>query len=299
MSIFSLDMDLEKGIIRIGKLPIPIDMIQSWIGKLVKILFIILIMAIVIKVGYSIINKIVKRQIESNKKFTLDEKKAYTFGSVLKSILKYTSYFFGLTAILTVLFGTISITFASVGGVAIGFGAQSLVKDIINGLFILFENQFSVGDYITIGNYNGIVENIGLRTTTLKDFSGDVHIIPNSVISQVTNHSISESRVMVDMEIAYEENIDEVIKVIEEICEEFKKENTNMVDGPKPVGVVNLKSSSVTIRIMGKALPMTHWGCENELRKRLKIAFDKHNIEIPYQKTHILNKREDSKTNTL
>ncbi len=101
------------------------------------------------------------------------------------------------------------------------------------------------------------------------------------------------------MEIAYEENIDETIKVIEEVCEEFKKENTNMVDGPRPVGVVSLKSSSVTIRIMGKALPMTHWGCENQLRQKLKIAFDNHNIEIPYQKTQIVNKREFKEKNTV
>lgn len=288
MSAFSIDLDLENGYLRIGNFPIPIDMIQNWIGKLIKIALIIIILTILTKVGYKIINKVVKRQIESNKRFTLDEKKAYTFGSVLKSILKYTSYFIGFTAILTVLFGNISITFASVGGVAIGFGAQNLVKDIINGLFILFENQFSVGDYVTIGNYKGTVENIGLRSTILKDFSGDVHILPNSIISEVTNHSIAESRVMVDVEIAYEENVDNAIKVIEDICNEFKLENENMVDGPRPVGVVNLKSSSVTIRVLGKAKPMTQWGCENELRRRIKIGMDKSNIEIPYPKTQLV-----------
>ncbi|WP_052447568.1 mechanosensitive ion channel family protein [Clostridium polynesiense] len=288
MSAFSIDLDLENGYLRIGNFPIPIDMIQNWIGKLIKIALIIIILTILTKVGYKIINKVVKRQIESNKRFTLDEKKAYTFGSVLKSILKYTSYFIGFTAILTVLFGNISITFASVGGVAIGFGAQNLVKDIINGLFILFENQFSVGDYVTIGNYKGTVENIGLRSTILKDFSGDVHILPNSIISEVTNHSIAESRVMVDVEIAYEENVDNAMKVIEDICNEFKLENENMVDGPRPVGVVNLKSSSVTIRVLGKAKPMTQWGCENELRRRIKIGMDKSNIEIPYPKTQLV-----------
>ncbi len=112
---------------------------------------------------------------------------------------------------------------AGIGGLAIGFGAQSLVKDIITGFFILLEDQYSVGDYIQTGSYDGVVEELGLRVTKLRAFSGELHIIPNSNIQIVTNKTRGAMRALVKVSIAYEEDIDKAIKVLQQTCDEIKK----------------------------------------------------------------------------
>ena len=150
------------------------------VRKGIKALIIIFLMFITIKIGNRAIKKFVERQIKNpNSKLTMNPQKAKTVGAVMHSILKYTVYFVGIAILLADLFKGISLTFAGIGGFAVGFGAQALVKDLINGFFILFEDQYGVGDYVTIGNFSGIIENIGIRTTVLKDFNGDLHLIPN------------------------------------------------------------------------------------------------------------------------
>lgn len=285
-TLFSIDFD--KGILKIGNIPITLQVINTILIKIGVILLLIFFMYISIKVGNSIINKFVKKQIESNLRFSMNEKKAATMGEVLKSVLRYTVYFLGIAAILSSLFSGFSLTFASIGGVALGFGSQSLVKDLINGFFVLFEDQYAVGDYITIGSLSGVVESIGIRTTRLRDFSGDIHLIPNGTISSVTNHSRGNMRVMIDMEIAYEENVENAINVINNVCEKFSEGNNDIIDKPKVIGITSLNQSGITIRTVGSAKPMTQWNIERELRKLLKKAFDENNIEIPYPKTHII-----------
>lgn len=278
-------VQISKGSIIIGGFEI-----NEIVWGIVSITFIIILMYVVARAGTFIINHAMGKQSSSKLRFTLDERKAKTLAAVLSSILRYAVYFLGIGAILTKIFGSISLTFAGIGGVAIGFGAQSLVKDVINGFFILFEDQFSVGDYIHIDNKGGIVESIELRVTKLRDFNGDLHIIPNGLITQVTNHSKGNMRVMVDIDIAYEVDIDYAMEVIQAACDEFKHINEDMVEGPRVVGVTALKDSGVTIRVFGKAKSMTQWECENRLRKHLKTALDKDNIEIAYPIRKIISK---------
>lgn len=287
LSVFKFGFDATKGAIYLGNLEISRDQINMFITKAATIIFIMITMYVVIKIGTHLIDKSIKKQ--RNLRFSLDDKRARTLGAIMSSILKYMVYFFGIGAILTQLFGTISLTFASIGGVAIGFGSQSLVKDVINGIFILFEDQFAVGDFINIESKSGIVESIELRVTKIRDFNGDLHIIPNGLIAQVTNHSRGDMRILVDIDIAYEEDIDNAIAILGKTCEEFKQINENVVEGPKVVGVVSLKEFSVTIRIIGKAKSMTQWDTENKLRRELKLALDKANIEIPYPKRKIIS----------
>ncbi len=203
-----LKVNFGDGSLDIGK-GISIDMrdIENIVNKGIRIVVIIILMYITIKIGNRLINKFVKKQIESNARFSMDNQKAKTIGEVLKSVLKYMTYFIGAALILSDAFSGISVAMASVGGFALGFGAQSLVKDIINGFFILFEDQYGVGDHVTIGTFSGIVETIGIRTTVIRDFSGDVHLIPNGTINQVTNHSRGNIRFIVDVDISYEEDI--------------------------------------------------------------------------------------------
>lgn len=280
----------ETDTLHLGKIPIKIEVVSEIISKVLGIIIIAILMGITIKVTNKIINKLVKRQIDSNSKFTMDEKKARTLGVVLKSIVRYAVYFVGVTAMLASIFGNISWAFASVGGVAVGLGAQSLVKDLINGVFILFEDQYAVGDFVTIDRFQGIVESIGLRTTELRDFNGDMHIIPNGLIQSMTNHSKGNMRILVDVEVAYEEDIDNVINVINEVCGDYNKKNENITTPTKVLGVMSLNASGVTIRVVGEAKPMTQWEAERELRKEIKEELDRQGIEIPYPKTHIVSK---------
>lgn len=272
------------------------DIINVVVGKGLKIIIIALIMYIVIKTGNKLIQRFVEHQGKSKLSFSLNEQKAVTLGEVLKSALKYAVYFIGIAMMLSGIFNGLSVALAGIGGVAIGLGVQSLVKDIINGFFILFEDQFGVGDHVTIDRFEGIVESIGIRTTIIRDFSGDVHLIPNGHITIVTNHSRGDIRFIVDVEIAYEENIDEAINVIEKVNSEFAKENSEEIRGPIEVlGVNSLNGSGVTIRVIGRSKPLSQWKMERELRKAIKVALDKAKIEIPYPKTVIVN--EDDKNN--
>jgi moderate conductance mechanosensitive channel len=283
-----LDLDLSKGGISIGNFTITTEQLTYAVVKVIKISAIIIFMYLAIKIGSAIIHKFMERQRNSNSKFTLNEKRSMTLEAILKSILRYAVYFFGIVGLFSQIFGAITLTFAGIGGVAIGFGAQNIVKDIINGFFILFEDQYAVGDYINIEDKGGIVESIELRVTKIRDFNGDLHIIPNGLISRITNHSRGDARVLVEVDIAYEEDVDKAIEVLSGVCEAFSAREENMVEGPKVAGVTALKDSGLTIRVIGKAKSMTHWECEMKLRKEIKKAFTFEQIEIPYPKRVIL-----------
>ena len=244
-----------------------------------------------IKIGNKIIQKFVDKQVASKMSFSLEPQKAITIGEVLKSILKYTVYIVGIGSMLYDVLAKIPVAVVSAGGFAIGLGAQSLVKDLINGFFILFEDQYGVGDHVTIEEFTGIVESIGIRTTVLRDFTGDLHLIPNGAILEVTNHSRGDIRFIVDVEIAYEENIDEAISVIKKVNSVFEEKHKEKLRGEIEVlGVFSLNASGVTIRVIGRAVPLSQWEMERELRKDIKEALDKAGIEIPYPVTKVINK---------
>lgn len=294
MNILSA-VKLEMDPIKLGIITITPEFIDRTIEFCTKFVLVIFFMFISIKIGNGIIKKFVDNQNkERGVKFAMSPQKAKTIGEVLKSILRYSVYFIGGAILLEEIFGKITLTFASIGGVALGFGAQSLVQDLINGFFILFEDQYGVGDYVTIGQFDGIIESIGIRTTILKAFTGDLHLIPNGSIKEVTNHSRNNIRFMVDVDIAYEEDIDNALEVIERTCREFQETYEEV---PQPIeiwGVNSLGKSGVTIRVVGFSLPMHQWSMERKLRKAIKEAMDKDGIEIPYNKTEfIINKKID------
>ena len=265
--------------------------IDSIIEKIISIIFISIIMYFSIKIGNKIIQKFVDKQVASKMSFSLEPQKAITIGEVLKSVLKYTVYIVGIGSMLYDVLAKIPVAVVSAGGFAIGLGAQSLVKDLMNGFFILFEDQYGVGDHVTIQEFTGIVESIGIRTTVLRDFTGDLHLIPNGAILEVTNHSRGDIRFIVDVEIAYEENIDEAISVIKKVNSVFEEKHKEKLRGKIEVlGVFSLNASGVTIRVIGRAVPLSQWEMERELRKDIKEALDKAGIEIPYPVTKVINK---------
>lgn len=289
-SIFNFDMSSE--IIKIGVFKIPLQNLINFGEKIVKVIFIILIMYLTVKIGWKILDKWAEKQ--GNLRLSFDENMSKTIAVILKSVLKYFVYFVGLVTIFTEFFGTISFTLAGIGGVALGFGSQNIVKDIINGFFILFEGQYVVGDHIEIDNKAGIVESIELRVTRIRDFNGALHIIPNGSITKVTNHSKGPKRIQVDINISYEEDIDKTIGVITDACEKFSKCNDNIEEKPKVVGVTELGASGVNIRVVGKVKPLTQWGQENELRRIIKLDLDESNIELPYAKANIISDKNSN-----
>lgn len=246
---------------------------------IIKIIGVAILMYFSIKIGKHIIKKFVEQQVRSNAMLSLDTQRAKTLGEVLKSVLKYSVYFMGISIIISIVFNGASFTFASIGGIAVGLGAQSLIKDLINGFFILFENQFGVGDHVTLGSFSGIVKSIGIRSTVITDFNGDVHSISNGSITGVTNHSRNDIKFTVDVNISYEEDVKRVIDIIKVTCNEFQGENVKYIDNPLEVaGLTALGASGVTIRVTGKAKPLMQWKMENELRMAIKLTLDENEI---------------------
>lgn len=253
-------------------------------GKSVLIIFIVFVIKIIISITNKVIDKTLKDKDRTN--YFISNKRANTIGIILKKSVKYVLYFIAVLMVLE-MFGiktTSILATAGVGGLAIGFGAQSLVKDVITGFFILLEDQFAVGDYIKISDFEGVVEELGIRVTKLRDFSGELHIIPNGEIQIVTNRTRGAMRAAVTVEIAYEEDINKAIRVIEELSQEVKDSNEFILDGPTVLGVDAFGSSGVSIRIVAKTEAMEQWNVERTLRKKIKEAFDLENIEIPYEK---------------
>ncbi len=288
MSIGSMIIGEEGTNINFGPINFNTLIFSNIIDKVFRVIIIIIIMNITIRLGNKIINLFVKRQIKSNVRFTMDSQKAKTVGTVLKSVLKYSTYFLGIALIIGELFSNLSVAVAGIGTFTVGLASQNLIKDIINGFFILFEDHFGIGDHVTLGVFSGIVESIGIRTTKIRDFNGDIHLIPNGSITTVTNHSRGNMRFMVDVDIAYEEDVDKAIIAIKKVCLEFQKNNSDVTDTIEVIGITSITSSSVTIRVVGKSKPLSQWKMERDLRRLIKLELDKEEIKIPYTKTEIL-----------
>lgn len=261
------------------------------LGKLVKIAIIFLL----VRLGIRIFNAIIDKSIDRKRKikFGIDERKANTLATVLKNLNKYVFYFIGLVPSLE-LFGiktTSILATAGIGGLAIGFGAQSLVKDVITGLSILFEDQFSVGDYVKIGEYEGIVEEMGLRVTKIRGFSGELHIIPNNRIEIVTNSARGSMRALVEVSISYEEDVDRALNILEEVCKDIKETDEAIIEGPNVLGISKLGEYDIVITIVAKTEPMEQWRVERNIRKKVKEAFDREKIEIPYPKRVVIDEK--------
>jgi small-conductance mechanosensitive channel len=174
---------------------------------------------------------------------------------------------------------------AGVVGLAVGFGAQSLVKDVIGGFFILLENHMNVGDVVEIAGAKGLIESINLRVTVLMDLEGNVHIVPNGSIGVLTNMTKEWSRALLDIGVAYKEDVDRVISVLEDVGENLRRDETfgDLILEPVQVlGLENFGDSSVDIRVLIKTKPIEQWRVAREFRRRVKLAFDEKGIEIPF-----------------
>lgn len=217
-----------------------------------------------------------------NKKYHMEEKRARTLSALLKSIIRYSVYFMVTVMVLQEfsIDTTSIIAGAGIVGLAIGVGAQSLVKDIITGFFIILEDQYAVGDYIATADMTGFVEEIGFRVTTLRDINGVRHIIPNGAIAKVSNYTRGYMQAVINLPVAYTADLDKVLGILEEICESMK-DLPVLLEKPKVLGAVDFRTADILVKIVAKTAPLEQLGVETALRRRIKERFDEEEIPPP------------------
>jgi small conductance mechanosensitive channel len=179
---------------------------------------------------------------------------------------------------------------SAVLGVALGFGAQWLIKDLIAGVFVLMENQYRVGDVVKVANVTGLVEDINIRKTVLRDLDGIVHHVPNGEIRVASNYSRHFARVNLDISVAYATDLDHAISVINRVCKEMTEDEnwkSRFKSVPQVLRVNNLGDSGIDIKIIGDVKPLEQWNIMGQLRLRIKKAFDAEGIEIPWPHTKV------------
>lgn len=245
-----------------------------------RILLIILFGSLLIWVVHKTIDRfLLRKEITALQSHS---RRMNTVGKLLKNVVNYVVYFIGGLLILSEFGIQLGPLLAGAGviGLAVAFGAQSLVKDVITGFFIILEDQFAVGDIIQTGNYKGTVEVIGLRATRILSWTGEVHIIPNGMISEVTNYSMRNSLAVIDIAIAYEEDVNKAIDVIKTHLEKFQDDN--LVKEPEVLGVQSLGASEIVLRVIAECLPATNPVVSRKINAELKKLLDEHGIEFPY-----------------
>lgn len=261
----------------------------------IRVIVIIAIAVVVFLICRPIIRSVIKG-IVSHRMAGEDETDIQQRTDTLSSILvKIAGIIILIIAVITILpeFGvniTTLIAFIGVGGLAIAFAAQSLIRDFIAGFFILLEDHYSIGDVVSIAGVAGVVEDISLRRTVLRDLDGNVHSVPNGKVELSTNMTKKYSRVNLNVSVGYGENLKHVIDTINRICQEMAEDpqwKDDFITTPSALRVDKLGDSGIDIKILGDTRPAKQWGIMGELRLRLKSAFDSEGIEIPWPHTKV------------
>ena len=215
---------------------------------------------------------------------TLRERRGKTISQLLRSVGRVVVFSIALLLTFNV-FIDIGPILAGAGilGLAVSFGAQSLVKDVISGFFILFENQFAIGDVIEVAGKSGLVEKMTLRVVQLRDAEGAMHVVPNGEIKVVSNLTRGWSRAVVDVGVPYDENVDRALEVLRDEAAQFSTDKTwgAQLDGPVEVLGVESLRDLITIRTMLRTQPGSQWNVAREFRRRIKNRFDRENLEMP------------------
>ena len=216
-----------------------------------------------------------------------------TMSTVLISIIKYSMRIIGFCWVLTIIGVNVSTIFASIGILAliIGFGAESLVADIVTGVFVLFENEYNIGDIIEVDGFRGTVTEIGIRTVSVQDSGGNIKIINNSDLKNIINRSNQKSTAVCDIGVAYETDLEEFDKLVIKIIDEITERNPEAFkSGIKYLGVQELGDFSITLRFVAEAEENKVFATRRLLNKELKTAFDRHNVSIPFPQIQVRNR---------
>lgn len=262
MELFGFDIDVTK-IITI----------------LLKLILLVVAFAILIPVGKKLIGKSIEKASRAKKASPTRMK---TLEKLLQNIFSYVMIFIFIVMFFSNLGVEIGPLLAGAGvvGLAVAFGAQGLVSDIVTGFFIILEQQLEIDDYVTTAGYDGVVEEIGLRTTKIRSFDGTLNYIPNRYIESVANHTRGNMQALVDIGISYGDNIDKAIAILDEVCASFKSDE-RFKEGPDAIGVQSIAYSEVVLRVLAQTENGLQWACERDLRKAIKQAFDENGITLP------------------
>jgi small conductance mechanosensitive channel len=251
-------------------------------------IFLILILTLVaVKAIQILMDRLFGRLFKNFKTDLEIQKRSDTLKAVSRNLLNVTLVAVALLMVLKELGVEIGPILAAAGvvGIAVGFGAQELVKDLINGFFILLDDQIRVGDVVQIADKGGLVENVNLRMITLRDLAGNVHFVRNGQISVVTNMTKEYSRYVFEIGVAYREDVDEVIEVAKQVDAELREDPDFKNDILEPLEIMGLDKfadSAVIIKARTKTVPIRQWAVGREFNRRLKKRFDELDIEIPF-----------------
>ena len=261
----------------------------------IRVIVIIGIAVAVYLICRPIIRSVIKRLV-AHRMAGEDEAEVRQRTKTLSSVLvKIVGVIILVVAVITILpeFGvniTSLIAAIGIGGLAIAFAAQNLIRDFISGFFILLEDQYGIGDVVSIAGIAGVVEDITLRRTILRDIDANVHSVPNGKVELSTNMTKKFSRVNLNVSVGYGENLKHVIDIINKICQEMAEEpkwKDDFITTPSVLRVDKLSDSGIDIKILGDTKPAKQWAIMGELRLRLKNAFDREGIEIPWPHTKV------------
>ncbi|MHA0857560.1 mechanosensitive ion channel family protein [Paenibacillus sp. CMAA1364] len=257
-----------------------VDMWTSVLVASVRLIIIFLLSRLVIRIVYKVIDRSLIHQGKS--KLRMNSRRLITAGGLLKDVTSVMCNFILILIVLGEFNFELAPLLAGAGvlGLAIGFGAQSLVKDVITGFFIILEDQFAVGDVIQTGTFRGTVEMIGLRTTRLVSHTGEVYILPNGGITTVTNYSLSNALAIVDIPMKNEHHVEATIAFIQETLKDLNEQSIQMIASPDVLGVQTLNANEFVVRIVADCLPNTRDEVERQIQMALKRAFEQTPLKI-------------------
>jgi len=256
------------------------DILDKILVKEVVAPILIIFFSIII---YKVVERIIKKTFVLKVK-KANQKRQETLISVISNVIKYFIIIVALLMILDV-YGIDTktlVTSLGVVGLVAGLAVQDLLKDFISGMSIIFENQFYVGDTIEVGGFKGEVIHLGLKTTKLKSYTGEVKIIANRNITEVVNYNLANSLAIVDFQIAYEDDNDLAEEILKKLCEKLTKELENIKGNVELLGITKPDSSGVEYRITVETIPLKHYEIERKILKAVKLELEKNNITIPY-----------------
>lgn len=278
LGLFSYTRSLQIAILRAAKIPLQVGLV-------------LLLTYVAVRLTYALTDRFASALINSSTLLTQEtterlQLRVSTISGVTKSIATFALLIVGTLLTLTVLGIDVIplLAGASLVGVALSLASQSLIKDAINGFLIILEDQYALGDVINVGEVGGLVENLNLRMTQVRDAEGRLITIPNSEIKIVANLSSRWSRADLNIPIGYQTNIDKALKLIEDVALKMDLDplwQEQIVETPKVLGVDNFGDRGLIVRVWIKTQPLKQWDVAREFRRRLKIAFDKAGVSIP------------------
>ena len=258
-----------------------LDKFPEFFSHLLISAIVLVIGLVIIKLGKKIIAGLARRRSKNSK---VNSQRSETFRSIITSIFSYIMFFILVTIILNI-FGvdvTSLLAAAGVVGIALAFGAQTLVKDLLAGLFIWGEGTIAVGDLVSINNLDGTVESITIRTTSIRNYNGNIYNIPNGDIRTITNMSRGFKRAIVNVPCPYEESQERLVSMVKEEMEIAAKEVEGIRTVPDVMSIVAFDKNSVRLQVAVVCPVGEHWRIEREIRTRIKARFDREGIMMPH-----------------